>query len=58
MIFYAGAPPRMPSGFVIGTLCVIGQEPRTLDTTEMTILTSLRDLLLEELISRSEPSHE
>lgn len=58
VIFYAGAPLRMPSGFVIGTLCIIGQEPRTLDATEMAILTSLRDLLLEELVSRSETPHE
>ncbi|NYE59607.1 GAF domain-containing protein [Duganella sp. 1224] len=55
-IFYAGAPLRMPSGFTIGTLCLIDHTPRNLDATEMAILTSLRDLLLEELADRSEAS--
>jgi GAF domain-containing protein len=57
VIFYAGAPLRMPSGFVIGTLCIIDHAPRTLDATEMAILTSLRDLLLEELANRPEATH-
>lgn len=57
VIFYAGAPLRMPSGFVIGTLCIIDHEPRTLDATEMAIFTSLRDLLLEELSNRPEALH-
>lgn len=57
VIFYAGAPLRMPSGFVIGTLCIIDHEPRHLDATEMAILTSLRDLLLEELANRPEAHH-
>lgn len=57
VIFYAGAPLTMPSGFVIGTLCIIDHEPRTLDATEMAIFTSLRDLLLEELANRAEAHH-
>ncbi|WP_432378720.1 GAF domain-containing protein [Duganella sp. P38] len=57
VIFYAGAPLRIPSGFVIGTLCIIDHEPRTLDATEMAIFTSLRDLLLEELSNRPEALH-
>ncbi|MBV7537705.1 GAF domain-containing protein [Duganella sp. sic0402] len=57
VIFYAGAPLRMPSGFIIGTLCIIDHEPRTLDATELAILTSLRDLLLEELANRPEAPH-
>jgi GAF domain-containing protein len=57
VIFYAGAPLRKPSGFVIGTLCIIDHEPRTLDATEMAIFTSLRDLLLEELSNRPEALH-
>lgn len=47
--FYAGAPLILPSGFAIGTLCLIDTVPRTLDHIELTILNSLRDLLVEEL---------
>lgn len=50
----AGAPLRMPSGFTIGTLCIIDHKPRTLDATELAILTTLRDLLLEELNGSAE----
>jgi GAF domain-containing protein len=54
VIFYAGAPLTMPSGFTIGTLCLIDHQPRELDATEMAILSTLRDLLLEELNNREE----
>jgi len=58
VIFYAGAPLRMPSGYVIGTLCLIGHEPRApLDRTELAILSSLRDLLVEELTNPAEAPH-
>jgi GAF domain-containing protein len=49
LVFYAGAPLPMPSGHVIGTLCLIDYKPRELDATELAILASLRDLLVEEL---------
>ena len=58
VIFYAGAPLAMESGFTIGTLCLIDHKPRTLDATELAILGTLRDLLLEELNSRPEASHD
>lgn len=58
VIFYAGAPLRMPSGHVIGTLCLIDQQPRDLDATELAILTSLRDLLVEELTNPAEAPHD
>jgi GAF domain-containing protein len=57
VIFYAGAPLTVPSGHTIGTLCLIDHKPRTLDATELAILTTLRDLLLEELNSRTEALH-
>ncbi len=55
--FYAGAPLVLPSGFAIGTLCLIDTKPRTLDLVEMTILSSLRDLLVEELGKPAEVPH-
>lgn len=49
VIFYAGAPLRAPSGHNIGTLCLIDHQPRTLDATDMAILSTLRDLLQIDL---------
>lgn len=39
--FYAGCPLRAPDGSKLGTLCLIGREPRTLTDEEVA---SLRDL--------------
>jgi len=52
VIFYAGAPLQLASGFTVGTLCLIDHKPRELDATELAILTTLRDLLLEEMETR------
>jgi GAF domain-containing protein len=52
VIFYAGAPLTLASGFSVGTLCLIDHKPRELDATELAILSTLRDLLLEELEAR------
>lgn len=49
--FYAGAPLTCKDGLVIGTLCLIDTVPRTLDTVELAILESLRDLTVLELSS-------
>lgn len=57
VIFYAGAPLLMPSGYAIGTLCLIDHQPRNLDKTELAILSSLRDLLVEELSNPAETPH-
>lgn len=56
LVFYAGAPLPLPSGHVIGTLCLIDYKPRNLDATELAILASLRDLLVEELTRPVETS--
>lgn len=50
--FYAGAPLILPTGQAVGTLCLIDQRPRTLDTIDLAVLTSLRDLAVEELLRR------
>ena len=51
--FYAGAPLTLPSGLVMGTLCLIDTRPRTLDAIDLGILGSLRALVVEELVARS-----
>lgn len=50
--FYAGAPLRLAPGAAIGTLCLIDRRPRRLDRIGLTILGSLRDLVVEELRRR------
>ena len=50
--FYAGAPLVLPSGHVAGTLCVYGPTPRSFDAMDRAILGTLRDLCVEELLTR------
>ncbi len=52
--FYAGAPLTLPSGHAVGTLCIIDTKPRTLDNVELSILASLRDVLVLELSGAAE----
>ena len=47
--FYAGAQLRVKGSMVLGTLCLIDTRPRQLDRTDLTILGSLRDLVVREL---------
>lgn len=43
--FYAGAPIRVPSGYRIGTFCIISPEPRAaFDQAQQALLKSLADL--------------
>ena len=50
--FYAGAPVAVPSGEVVGTLCVIDREPRELSEQQMTQLRDLADAVEAELARR------
>jgi GAF domain-containing protein len=56
--FYAGAPLALPSGHAVGTLCIIDTKPRTLDEVELSILSSLRDLLVLELSGTAKDGHD
>jgi len=47
--FYAGAPLLLPNGYALGTLCVIDTQPRDFDATDMAILSSLRQLVVQQL---------
>jgi GAF domain-containing protein len=50
--FYAGAPLQLPGGEIVGTLCMIDRRPRALDAIDLAILGSLRELVVDELISQ------
>ena len=52
--FYAGAPLHLPGGALVGTLCMIDRRPRTLDAVDLAIFSSLRDLVVGELVAQGE----
>ena len=47
--FYAGAPLTMPSGNALGTLCVIGMEPRELSDDDARALEALSRQVMAQL---------
>ena len=47
--FYAGAPLRYLDGNKLGTLCLIDQEPRTMDEEDCTLLRDLAEMAEGEL---------
>lgn len=47
--FYAGAPVKAPDGSALGTLCVIGNEPRDFDEEDEVALRDLADMVEQEL---------
>ena len=47
--FYAGAPIRLSSGYIVGTVCVIDPEPRAYDAKLDEILTALAGLAADEM---------
>jgi diguanylate cyclase (GGDEF)-like protein len=50
--FYAGAPLRTREGHALGTLCVIGSEPRRLEDNERRLLEELAGMVIHTLESR------
>ncbi|WP_133256850.1 GAF domain-containing protein [Hymenobacter edaphi] len=50
---YAGAPLRMPEGENIGTMCVIGREPRVFTPTEHDLLARLAGLVSQTIELRA-----
>lgn len=47
--FYAGAPLISPSGHRLGTLCAIDRQPRTLRPDQLSLLTDLAAIAVDEL---------
>jgi len=56
MRFYAGAPLVSASGYIVGTLCVMGPEPKTLDTRAIDALRRLSDQAIRLL--QGDPSRD
>jgi GAF domain-containing protein len=50
--FYAGAGLRLPNGKIVGTLCLYDMVPREMDRISLAILSSLRDLVVEQLVAK------
>ena len=48
--FYAGAPLEAPNGHRLGTLCIIDRVPRRLAAEERTMLKTLADMVVHEMI--------
>lgn len=51
--FYAGMPLTTPEGAAIGTVCVVDDQPRTLDERQRTALQSLAQLTMTLLEARA-----
>lgn len=47
--FYAGIPVREPSGFKIGSLCIIDDKPRHFSEIDLDVLRSLASIVEDEL---------
>lgn len=47
--FYAGAPLKSSDNFILGTLCILDLEPRTLDAGELATLSDLAAIVSDEI---------
>lgn len=50
--FYAGAPLHMPGQHVIGTLCLVGRQPREFCALEENVLEAIADLVSQAIMVR------
>jgi PAS domain S-box-containing protein len=50
--FYAGAPIITPDNYIIGTMCLVDIEPRTLNPHEKEILQSLANVVMDQVTLR------
>lgn len=53
VVFFAGAPLFDPGGKRLGTLCLIGQEPKTLNAAQVQMLESFAQIVSQDLCLRS-----
>jgi EAL domain-containing protein (putative c-di-GMP-specific phosphodiesterase class I)/GGDEF domain-containing protein len=49
MRFYAGAPLITHEGFALGSMCVLGQEPRTATEAEVSLLRDLAEMVMDQI---------
>ena len=49
--FYAGVPLKLKFGVCVGTLCLIDRVPKNLDSTDLSILQTLGNMVVAELES-------
>jgi PAS domain S-box-containing protein len=54
MRFYAGAPLKTSDGFVLGTICVMDQKPRSFGTDQERTLRILANLIMKQMHQRKE----
>ena len=47
--FYAGAPLMTRDGYCLGSMCVVGTEPRTISTQERTVLADLAAMVMAQI---------
>lgn len=47
--FYAGAPLKTREGYTLGSMCVLGLEPRDITTQEQALLTDLAAMVMDQI---------
>ncbi len=47
--FYAGAPLITHEGFTLGSMCVLGEEPRTATKAEVSLLRDLAEMVMDQI---------